>query len=219
MSRLLAGRLLARRHSPSLHLLRWLLHRLSVAVALSRWLCPIGLRLLSGTTWPHRWRHLSHLHGLTISTHRLWHPRRRSACSRWLLSRCAARHDLRHQFVLLHITAELEVIDTLLKADKDIVELHIEVVSLLQELRKLLLNKDSLVELLEERALFRIVACSVQDLCQLWRILLDNACNSLLLLLESLVLGEVLSVSCFVALEDFTLVGITLVHLHKFFNG
>ena len=114
----------------------------------------------------------------------------------------------------MHITAELEVIDTLLKADQDIVELHIEVVSLLQELRKLLLNKDSLVKLLEERALFRIVASSVQDLCQLWRILLDDTCYSLLLLLESLVLGEVLSVSCFVGLEDFTLVGITLVHLH-----
>ena len=122
LTRLLAGRLLARRHLPSLHLLWllwWLLHRLSVAVAiaLSWWLLTIGLRrrLLSGTTWSHRRRHLSHLHGLTVSTHGLLHARRRPACcSLWLLSRCTARHDLTHQLILLHITAKLEVVDALL---------------------------------------------------------------------------------------------------------
>ena len=119
----------------------------------------------------------------------------------------------------MHITAELVVVDALLKTDQDIIELHIEVVALLKKLRKLLLNKNSFVELLEERALFRVVTCSVQDLCQLWRILLDNACNCLLLLLESLVLGEVLSVSCFEGLEDFALVSGALVHLHKLFNS
>ena len=95
LSRLLTGWLLASRHSPSLHLLlrRWLLHRLSVTISLSRWLRPISLRLLSGTTWAHSWWHLSHRHRLTVSTHWLWHTRRRSTCCRWLLSRCATRHD------------------------------------------------------------------------------------------------------------------------------
>lgn len=119
----------------------------------------------------------------------------------------------------MHITAELVVVDALLETDQDIVELHVEVVALLKKLGKLLLNKDSLVELLEERALFRVVACSVQDLCQLSCILLDNACDSLFLLLESLVLGKVFSVSCFEGLEDFALVSVALVHLHKLFNS
>ena len=74
-----------------------------------------------------------------MSLSRTLAQRRPTCCSLWLLSRCTARHDLTHQLILLHITAKLEVVDALLEADQDIIELHIEVVALLQKLGKLLL--------------------------------------------------------------------------------
>ena len=57
------------------------------------------------------------------------------------------------QFILLNITAELVVIDTLLELRKDIVKLRVEICTLLEENCKLFLHNDSLIDLLEELSL------------------------------------------------------------------
>jgi len=70
------------------------------------------------------------------------------------------------QVVLLKVTAELVVIDALLKLDQDVIQLHVELSSLLEQDGELLLNDDGLVDLLEELVLGRVVAnlsnCSIQ---------------------------------------------------------
>jgi hypothetical protein len=66
--------------------------------------------------------------------------------------------QVRHQFILLHVSGELVVGDVLLGLDQDVLELHVELGSLVEEHGELLLHDDGLVELLEELVLLRIVS-------------------------------------------------------------
>lgn len=110
--------------------LSWLLHRGAISVhhlLLSRLSRLAGLSRLSEAWWGVGWR----LAG--------------SGC-------CVL-----YQVVLLKVTAELVVVDALLQLDKDVVQFHIELGSLLEEDGKLLLDDDGLVDLLEELVLGWVV--------------------------------------------------------------
>lgn len=91
--------------------------------------------------------------------------------------------DLLQEVVLLQISAELVVVNTLLEADERVVKLHVELGALLEQHCQVVSNQDGLVDLLEELALRRVVAHRTKELLQYWCALLDGHCNLLLLLL------------------------------------
>lgn len=127
--------------------------------------------------------------------------------------------NLLHQFVLLQITAELVIIDALLQANEDVVELDVELSALLDKDRQVLSNNDGLVDGLEELVLGRIVSHSSQQLVQLRGVLLDHHRNLLLLGLKCLVLCEVLRVLGLIAIKNFLLSDCALIDLHELLNG
>ena len=131
--------------------LTWL-HGLAVALRLTRlltwlhWLTLHGLAVaLTGChcRWHtavalHRWllsRHRLLRHGLSVSTV-CWHLTG-SCWTTWLLagSLASAACDttqLGHKIILLKVTAHFVIVDALLQADEDVVELHVELGTLLQ---------------------------------------------------------------------------------------
>lgn len=180
----------------ALHWLAVALHGLTVALhwlAVSlHGLSTITLRLLS-TGW-HNWWHsvllwltiawLLHwlawllLHWCSVPVHHLllsWLSRLLrhaglssgwlASISGWGISRWSTGAFF-DQVILLKITAELVVIDTLLELDQDVIQLHVELSSLLEQDGELILNDDGLVNLLEELVLGRVIAnlsnCSIQ---------------------------------------------------------
>ena len=176
--------------------------------------------------------HLPSLHRRTIATvgrcgllTRLptrTHRRRHSWLLRGLLGwscRASRGSDLLKELILLKVAAELEIIDALLQSDQVVVQLKVELGSLLQKYRQLLLHDDSLVDVLEELALGGVVASSVDKLVKLGAMLLNLLSDGLLLLLEGLVLLEVLCILGFVALKDFSFLLLALVNLHQLLDG
>lgn len=119
----------------------------------------------------------------------------------------------------MKVAAELEIVDALLQSDQVVVQLKVELGSLLQKYRQLLLHDDSLVDVLEELALGGVVASSVDKLVKLGAMLLNLLSDGLLLLLEGLVLLEVLCILGFVALKDFSFLLLALVNLHQLLDG
>ena len=80
---------------------------------------------------------------------------------------------------------------------------------------ELLLHDDSFVNLLKESALCRVITGGIDSLHHSRSLLLDSHSNLLLLLLESLILIVVFSELVAVDSEDFLLLGLILVNLHK----
>jgi len=190
-----------------LHLLAWLLHGLTVAL---------------------HWLAVS-LHGLSTIT--LWLLSRLARLSRlsrlssgWLTSISRRSVSGRtssvflDQVVLLKVTAELVVVDALLELDQDVVQLHVELSSLLEQGGELLLYDDGLVDLLEELILCRVAASLSNCTVQGSRILLDRLAEPLFLLLQSVILGEMSGVLLFEFFIYGTLVCLTAIDLHEFFD-
>ena len=127
--------------------------------------------------------------------------------------------NLRQKIVLLKVAAKFVVIDALLDADENIVELQVELVSLLQKHLELILHDKCLVDVLKELVLFGIVSNRVDQLLHSGRILLDLHCDSLLLLLDCFVLRKVFRVLGLESLKDLSFLSSTTVDLHEFFNS
>jgi len=127
--------------------------------------------------------------------------------------------NLRQKIVLLKVAAKFVVIDALLDADEYIVELQVELVSLLQKHLELILHDKCLVDVLKELVLFGIVSNRVDQLLHSGRILLNLHCDSLLLLLDCLVLRKVFRVLGLESLKDLSFLSSTTVDLHEFFNS
>lgn len=119
----------------------------------------------------------------------------------------------------MQVAAELVVIHALLQADEDVVELEVELGALLEEDGKLVLHDNRLVYFLVELGFGGVVSDGVQQLVELGRVLLDDLCDLLLLLLDGLVLSKVLGVLGAERLEDLSLLGRVLVNLHELLNG
>ena len=146
---LLAWHLLTWRHlQASLHRLAVALHLLASRGLLTRhWLAIASISLDWGLSvalarWHGSWHAPISLHllGLLGRRHRhtiatvSWHLTRSSWLSLRLLSSCCAAGPakLTKKFVLLQIAAELEIVDALLQANQDVIELHVELGALLQ---------------------------------------------------------------------------------------
>lgn len=94
------------------------------------------------------------------------------------------------QVILLKITAKLVVIDALLELDQDVVELHIELSALFEQHREIVLHNDRFVDLLEELVLCGVVANLSNGSIHTRGVLLNGLAESLLLLLESVILSK-----------------------------
>ena len=165
------------RSAVSIHrLLRLSLHLLRLTVSI-HWLLHAWLH-----TWLHTWLHSVAWHSARRHTPCWWLP----SCGRLAASSCC------NQIILLKIAAELVVIDTLLEFDQDVIKLHVEVSSLLKKHGKLVLNDDSLIDLLEELALLWIIANLADDSVHTWGIGYDLLGNLNLLLFQRVILAEVL---------------------------
>jgi hypothetical protein len=166
----------------ALHGLTVALHWLAISL---HGLSTITLWLLS-TGW-HNWRHsillgltvawLLHrlawlLHWCSVPVHHLLLLRHAGLSSGWLTSISGwgigrwSTGTFFDQVVLLKITAELVVTNTLLELDQDVIQLHVELSSLLEQDGELLLNDDGFIDLLEELVFGWVVAnlsnCSIQ---------------------------------------------------------
>jgi len=118
----------------------------------------------------------------------------------------------------LEVAAELEVVDALLKLNKNVVELHVELSTLLKQDRELLLDDDSLVDLLEELVFGWVLARCRNKLIQAWDVRLYGLGNLLFLLFKSFILGEMGDIFLFVLLEYGTFVSCSVLHFHESFN-
>ena len=116
------------------------------------------------------------------------------------------------QLVLLDVTAELVVVNTLLQLDKDIVELHVEIRTLLEQHRKLFLHNDGFIDLLEELSLSRILADLGNGCLQALSISHNDLGNLNLLLFERFVLREVGDVFLFELLKHGPLLSLFLMN-------
>ena len=119
----------------------------------------------------------------------------------------------------MKVSAELVIVDALLKANQRVIQLGVELVTLLQKHLQVVSNQYSLVDLLEELTLGGVVAHRVNKLLDGGRVLLDNHSDLLLLLLKSLILAEVLRVLRLISLEHLALLQRTLVYLHELLDG
>ncbi len=124
-----------------------------------------------------------------------------------------------HQVVFLEITAKLVVVDALLETNKYIIELQVELGTLLKENLELVLDDQSLINLLKELVFGGVVSNRVNNLLHSWSCLLYLHCYGLLLLFESFILCEVLGVFGLVALENFSFVSTATVDLHQLFDS
>ena len=119
----------------------------------------------------------------------------------------------------MKVSAELVIVDALLKANQRVIQLGVELVTLLQKHLQVVSNQYCLVDLLEELTLGGVVAHRVNKLLDGGRVLLDNHSDLLLLLLKSLILAEVLRVLRLISLEHLALLQRTLVYLHELLDG
>ena len=127
--------------------------------------------------------------------------------------------NLLQKIVLLEVAAKFVVVDALLNADEHIVELQVELISLLQKHLELILNDKCLVDLLKELILGWVVSNRVDQLLHRRSILLNLHCDSLLLLLNCLILRKVFCVLGLESLKDLSLLSRATVNLHELFNG
>ena len=147
-------------------LLGWVSHRLLLSghhgltiahrlLAISHWLLTVT-RLRNSTH-----RLLSVAHWLLTGLHRRHTIPTSIMVHRWLLWGLTTSRHVLHLVVLLHITGHLVIVDLLLKLDKSIVELSVELVALLQHTLKLALCDNSVVKLSKEGCLSGVLVVSV----------------------------------------------------------
>ena len=161
----------------SIHrLLRLSLHLLRLTVSI-HWLLHAWLH-----TWLHTWLHSVARHSTRRHAPCWWLP----SCRRLPASSCC------DEIILLKIAAKLVVIDTLLEFDQDVIKLHVEVSSLLKKHGKLILNYDSLIDLLEELALLWIITNLADDSVHTWGISYNLLSDLNLLLFQRVILAKVL---------------------------
>lgn len=114
----------------------------------------------------------------------------------------------------MHISGELVILQVLLGLDQTILEVHVELSSLVKESRQLLLDDDCLIELLEELGLLWIVTSLSQNLVKLLAIGLNLLSNFSLTCLMSSLLSKVLCELGLGGLENSTFVSSSLLNLH-----
>lgn len=121
---------------------------LTLRLSITHWLLSVSHRLLTVT---HRlltvahwllllWWHSISAHGWLLLIH--IHGRRRLTTGRGTTTTGHVLHGL----ILLHISSHLEIVNGLLKLNKSVVQLSVELVALFQHTLKLALSNDSVIQ-------------------------------------------------------------------------
>ena len=118
----------------------------------------------------------------------------------------------------MEVATELVIVDVLLKLNKSVVELHVELSTLLKQDGELLLDDDSLINLFEELVLSWVLAKCRNNLIQAGDVRLYGLGDFLFLLFKSFILGEMCDVLLFVLLKYGSFVCSSVFNIHKSFN-
>lgn len=170
--------------------------------------------LAEGLLGLHAWLHLSHAwlhwrHSVAWHHSAWWHLR-------GLLGRLTTASLDR--VVTLHVSRHLVIADLLLKLDKLIVQLGVELVSLSEHVGQLVLRVDSVIDLREESLLGRVSLVLLDQLAESRAVLGNDLGDVLSLLLELIIVREVVSILLFVGGEDLIFCSVVLHNLQELFD-
>ena len=186
--------------------LAWLLRRVShhllswrgITLRLSWHGITLGLSVLRLSITLHRRRHSPSTRLLTIHSRLLyWLLWLGLGLSCWLLSwrlNLGTLARVYQNVVLLQISCEFVVLNTLLKFDESLVKLRVELAALFKHILKIVLGDYSLVQYLKEHHSFWILRLLADKRSERTHVLLNRLSQLLTLCLEFIISSEVLHV-------------------------